>query len=254
MGTRAGPHVRLQRDALARRAPPAARSTSASSPATGGRSPRSSTTAELAGLSEEAIIGGWLGVDGPLLASLVAERIDAYAAEAADGATVTGAVRDAVRYAAARVPVAIVSGAFRAEIEPVIAAAGIAGELTAIVAADDVEHGKPHPEGYLRALERLGVDAGRGGRASRTPRRASPRPRPRGSGAWPSAGRCPTNGSAGPTSSSTGSTSRSSNGSSRDRHRAPRCVARRAREHARRVRARDRCWRRLRRVRRSGFE
>ena len=32
--------------------------------------------------------------------------------------------------------------------------------LTTIVAADDVAHGKPHPEGYLTALERLGVDAG----------------------------------------------------------------------------------------------
>jgi beta-phosphoglucomutase len=113
----------------------------------------------LAGLSEEAIIGRWLGVDGPLLASLVAERIDRYATEAADGSTVTEPVRAAVRYAAARVPVAIVSGAFRAEIEPVVEAAGIARELTTIVAADDVEHGKPNPEGYLLAIERLGVDA-----------------------------------------------------------------------------------------------
>lgn len=112
----------------------------------------------LAGLSEEAIIGSWLGVDGPLLASLVAERIERYAIEAADGSTVTEPVREAVRYAAALVPVAIVSGAFRAEIEPVVEAAGLARELTAIVAADDVERGKPHPEGYLRALEQLGVD------------------------------------------------------------------------------------------------
>ena len=114
----------------------------------------------LAGLPEEAIIGGWLGVDGPVLASLVAERIERYAIEAADGSTVADPVRAAVRYAAARVPVAIVSGAFRAEIEPVIEAADIAGEITAIVAADDVEHGKPHPEGYLLALERLGVGPG----------------------------------------------------------------------------------------------
>jgi beta-phosphoglucomutase len=112
----------------------------------------------LAGLSEESIIGGWLGVDGPLLASLVAERIDRYAIEAADGSTVTESAREAVRFAAARVPVAVVSGAFRAEIEPVVEAAGIASELTTIVAADDVEHGKPHPEAYLRAAERLGVD------------------------------------------------------------------------------------------------
>lgn len=112
----------------------------------------------LAGLSEEAIIHGWLGVDGPLLASLVAERVQQYTVEAADGATVTASVREAVHFAAERVPVAIVSGAFRAEIEPVVEAAGIAGGVTTIVAADDVEHGKPHPEGYRRALERLAVD------------------------------------------------------------------------------------------------
>src|ERR1051325_7429873 len=61
----------------------------------------------LAGLSEEAIVGSWLGVDGPLLDSLVAERIASYASEAAGGETVTTPVRAAVRYAAARVPVAI---------------------------------------------------------------------------------------------------------------------------------------------------
>lgn len=114
--------------------------------------------AQLAGLSEEAIIGGWLGVDGPLLASLVAERIERYATEAADGSTVSEAAREAVRHAATRVPVAIVSGAFRAEIEPVVEAAGIAAELTTIVAADDVGRGKPHPEGYLLALARLEVE------------------------------------------------------------------------------------------------
>jgi beta-phosphoglucomutase len=113
----------------------------------------------LAGLSEEVIIGGWLGVDGPLLGSLVAERIERYAIAAADGSTVPGTIRAAVRYAAARVPVAIVSGAFLAEIVPVVDAAGLAPELTAIVAADDVEHGKPHPEGYLVALDRLGLEA-----------------------------------------------------------------------------------------------
>jgi len=116
----------------------------------------------LAGLSEEAIIGSWLGVDGPLLGSLVAERIERYAIAAADGSTVPEPVREAVRYAAARVPVAIVSGAFRAEIVPVVEAAGLATEITAIVAADDVEHCKPHPEGYLLALDRLGVGPGAG--------------------------------------------------------------------------------------------
>jgi beta-phosphoglucomutase len=113
--------------------------------------------AQLAGNTEEAIIGTWLGVDGPLLDTLVAERVSTYAAEAAGGGTVTAEMREVVHYAAARVPVAIVSGAFRAEIEPVVQAAGIADAVTTIVSADDVEQGKPHPEGYLLALERLGV-------------------------------------------------------------------------------------------------
>ena len=112
----------------------------------------------LAGNTEDAIIGTWLGVDGPLLAVLVEERIAAYTALAAGGGTIATSVREAVRYAAARVPVAIVSGAFRAEIEPVVAAAGIAGDLSTIVAADDVQYGKPHPEGYRLAVERLGLD------------------------------------------------------------------------------------------------
>ena len=85
------------------------RSTSSSLRATDVRSPRSSTSSDLAGNTEETIIGTWLGVDGPLLAMLVQERIDAYTALAASGSTVTSAVREAVRFAAARVPVAIVS-------------------------------------------------------------------------------------------------------------------------------------------------
>jgi beta-phosphoglucomutase len=115
----------------------------------------------LAGLSEEAIIGGWLGVEGDELAALVAERIARYRTAAADGSTIRPALRDAVRYASERVPVAVVSGAFREEIEPVLQAAGIAGAFTTLVTADDVANGKPHPEGYEALVERLdGIGAG----------------------------------------------------------------------------------------------
>jgi beta-phosphoglucomutase-like phosphatase (HAD superfamily) len=37
----------------------------------------------------------------------------------------------------------------------VVEAAGLTGCFEAIVPAEDVEHGKPHPDGYLRALELL---------------------------------------------------------------------------------------------------
>ena len=68
-------------------------------------------------------------------------------------------VREAVRYAAERVPVAIVSGAAFEEIAPLVEAAGLSAQIPVIVAADHVADGKPHPEGYLRAAELLGVPA-----------------------------------------------------------------------------------------------
>lgn len=114
----------------------------------------------LAGNTEEAIISGWLGVRGAELAALVSERVERYRQRAADGSTVPAPHRDAVAYAASRVPVAIVSGAFRAEIEPVLDAAGLAPLVSALVAADDVANGKPHPEGYARAAAILGVEPG----------------------------------------------------------------------------------------------
>ena len=115
---------------------------------------------ELAGHSEEEILERWLGRGRPDLPELVAERVARYRALVADGSTVYPEVREAVRFAAARVPVAIVSGAALEEIEPVVAAAGLAPFVQAIVAADHVAHGKPHPEGYLRAAELLGVPPG----------------------------------------------------------------------------------------------
>ena len=108
---------------------------------------------ELAGHSEEEILERWLGRSTP---ELVADRIARYRARARDGATVYPEVRAAVRYAAERVPVAIVSGAALEEIQPVVEAAGL--QIPVIVAADHVTDGKPHPEGYLIAARALAVD------------------------------------------------------------------------------------------------
>jgi beta-phosphoglucomutase len=112
---------------------------------------------ELAGLSDPEIVRTWLGADHPALDAVIQERVDRYRAAVGDGSTVHGHVREAVRYAARQVPLAICSGAARAEIEPVIEAAGIADCFRAIVSSDDVAHGKPDPEGYLAALDALGT-------------------------------------------------------------------------------------------------
>ena len=63
----------------------------------------------LAGLSDEAIISSWMG-ERDDLAELVAQRVAAYRARVADGSTVSADVRAAVRLAADRVPLAVVSG------------------------------------------------------------------------------------------------------------------------------------------------
>jgi HAD superfamily hydrolase (TIGR01509 family) len=60
------------------------------------------------------------------------------------------AVRDA------GIPVALVSSSYRALVDSVLAAGVGPFELT--LAGDEVTHAKPHPEPYLTAADRLGVD------------------------------------------------------------------------------------------------
>ena len=110
---------------------------------------------QLAGLADREIVQVWLERDDP---ALVERKIERYG-ELADGSTVTQEARDAVAFAAGRAPVAVVSGSARAEIEPVLAKAGLLDSVTAIIASDDIQRSKPDPEGYLIALRRLGVTA-----------------------------------------------------------------------------------------------
>jgi HAD superfamily hydrolase (TIGR01509 family) len=60
-----------------------------------------------------------------------------------------------VTTAAARRRLAIASGALRHEIEYVLEAAGIRKPFEHITAAEDVQTGKPDPEGFLHALRHL---------------------------------------------------------------------------------------------------
>lgn len=115
----------------------------------------------LAGLSDPEIVTTWLGEDHPDVRAVIGERERRYRAAAADGSTIHEHVREAVRFAAERVPLAICSGAARAEIEPVIESAGIAGCFRTVVTSNDVVHGKPDPEGYVKTLEILHADPAR---------------------------------------------------------------------------------------------
>jgi len=112
----------------------------------------------LAGLSDPEIVTTWLGEDHPDVRAVIGERETRYRAAAADGSTIHEHVRDAVRFAAEHVLLAICSGAARVEIEPVLEAAGIADCFRAVVTSNDVVHGKPDPEGYEKTLALLEAD------------------------------------------------------------------------------------------------
>jgi len=72
-----------------------------------------------------------------------------------------GAVALIREIAAAGVPMAICSGALRDEIILAGRTVGVLDCFQAIVAAQDVKHGKPDPEGYLAARELLARAAGK---------------------------------------------------------------------------------------------
>ena len=63
----------------------------------------------------------------------------------------------AVRRLAAVWPLGLASSSNRAVIDAVLAAAGIAECFAATVSGDEVEHGKPAPDVYVLAAERLAV-------------------------------------------------------------------------------------------------
>lgn len=78
-------------------------------------------------------------------------------------ATITvypGAV-ELVRAAAGLCRVGICTAAVLREVTPVVRKLGLADVVGTIVTADEVERKKPHPDGYMLAAERLGVDASR---------------------------------------------------------------------------------------------
>jgi beta-phosphoglucomutase len=115
---------------------------------------------ELAGLADPEIVRRGYELHGRTpqpsdVEWMLEARLVRYREIVAREPTVTPGAAAFVRQTARQVPVAIGSGALRAEIDFVLSQHGLAGCIAAIVTADDVTHGKPHPETYLRCLELL---------------------------------------------------------------------------------------------------
>jgi HAD superfamily hydrolase (TIGR01509 family) len=92
---------------------------------------------------------------GDRLDALVAEKSRRYERLIEQSLTLVPGAVEFVARAAQRWRLAIVSGALRREIEQVLDRIGLRRHFEVVVAAEDVKHCKPDPEGYLGALAQL---------------------------------------------------------------------------------------------------
>lgn len=99
---------------------------------------------------------GRLVIEAAQIPTLVQQKTHVFAKLArTDGSIIEGVREFLDLLTAASIPIAICSGALRAEIELILEDAGLRRLFDVIVSAEDVTHGKPDPEGFLLALQRL---------------------------------------------------------------------------------------------------
>jgi len=101
-----------------------------------------------------------LELDDRELVGLIDAKTEAFERIVGEGVRAFAGVVELVEESAARMPIAICSGAVRSDIEailPAIGGGGLADRFGAIVTADDVTQSKPDPQSYRLATERLGL-------------------------------------------------------------------------------------------------
>lgn len=103
----------------------------------------------------EALRVNRLPATAPLVQDLMRKKAVAYMASIKDHLIIFPGVRAFVEEAAATYPIAIASGALRAEIELILEEAGIRKAFRYITSAEDVTSGKPDPQPFLHALAGL---------------------------------------------------------------------------------------------------
>jgi beta-phosphoglucomutase len=101
--------------------------------------------------------------DARVIADLTARKALVTAELERDGAELFPGARELIEHLAPLCPLAIASGALRAEIQRTLDREGLAGHFSIIVSADDGGASKPAPDPYRHAIERLsqalGLDA-----------------------------------------------------------------------------------------------
>lgn len=112
-----------------------------------------------AGRSDREIIAAVVTAVGggeALVQDLLAERRQRYRQMVEDNSPIVDATAETVALlAAAGVPLGIVTGAQRPDVELVLSCSPLGGLFDVVVTEEDVTAGKPDPEGFLRASEAL---------------------------------------------------------------------------------------------------
>ncbi len=94
-------------------------------------------------------------VNNQVLKRLIIKKMPLYKKMAEEELLLYPGVVDFVKKALGSYQLAVASGAFRGEIKYALDQGGIRQAFPVIVSAQDVKHGKPHPESYLTALAKL---------------------------------------------------------------------------------------------------
>ena len=94
-------------------------------------------------------------LDEQLLARLIDRKAVYYQNEIRNKARIFPGVERLVAALAPAFPLAVASGALKHEIDTILSTAGLLDQFAVIISAEDVDHGKPEPEIFLKALAGL---------------------------------------------------------------------------------------------------
>jgi beta-phosphoglucomutase len=95
-------------------------------------------------------------VTDELIRRLIDQKAGIYGGMIADREVLYPGAADFVRRCADRFPLIIVTGTLKHEAEVILGRAGLRSLFLDVITAEDVQHGKPAPDGFLAGLGRLG--------------------------------------------------------------------------------------------------
>lgn len=89
------------------------------------------------------------------LAELVGRKVAQYQRIVRAQSILQPGIKDVIAALAEVYCLAVVTGSLRLEVEPVLQGEGLEKFFEAVITADDITRGKPHPEGYIKGIAAL---------------------------------------------------------------------------------------------------